>query len=91
MTKMPKMTIDFHTTPKEYTLGFAFLAFVSPQRFTHRGAGVCFRYGIEVAIDIRRGAHIAMSQPFLNLLHWNALRKEHRGAGVAEIVESDLF
>ena len=29
----------------------------SPQRFTHRGAGVCFRHGIEVAIDIRRSEH----------------------------------
>jgi hypothetical protein len=26
-----------------------------------------------VAIDIRRGAHIAMSEPFPDLLHWNAL------------------
>ena len=29
-----------------------------------------------------------MSEPFLDLLHWNALRKEHRGAGVAKIVEA---
>ena len=29
-----------------------FLMLFSPQRFTHRGAGVCFRHGIEVAIDI---------------------------------------
>ena len=39
------------------------------QRFTHRRAGVSFRYGIEVAVDIRRGTHIAMSEPFLYLLH----------------------
>ena len=62
----------------------------SPQRFTHRRTRVCLGDCIEVAIDIRRGAHIAMSEPFLDLFHWNALRKEHRGAGVAKIVESYL-
>jgi len=62
----------------------------SPQRFTHRRAGVCFRYGIKVAIDIGGGAHIAMSEPFLDLLHGYALCKKHRGAGVAQVVEADL-
>jgi hypothetical protein len=28
-----------------------------------------------VAIDICRGAHVAMSEPFLDLLHWHALRE----------------
>ena len=60
----------------------------SPQRFTHRGAGVRFCYGIEVAIDIRRGAHVAMSESFPVLLHGHALGEEHRGAGVAKIVEA---
>ena len=68
-----------------------FLISFSPQRFTHRRACVRFRYGIEVAIDIRRGAHIAMSEPFLDLLHRHALGEEHRGAGVAKIVEADLL
>ena len=68
-----------------------FLIPFSPQRFAHRRAGVCFRYGIEVAIDIGGGAHIAMSEPFLDLLHWHASGKEHRGAGVAKIVEADLL
>ena len=77
--------------PEAFASGFAIAVIVSPQRFTHRGAGVCFRHGIEVAIDIRRGAHIAMSEPFLDLLHRYALCKEHRGAGVAKIVESDLL
>ena len=63
----------------------------SPQCFTHRGTGVCFRHGIEVAINIRGGAHIAMSEPFLDLLHGHTLCKEHRGAGVAKIVEADLL
>ena len=61
------------------------------QRFTHRRAGICFRHGIEVAIDIRRGAHIAMSEPFLDLLHRHALCEEHRGAGVAQVVEADFL
>ena len=32
-----------------------------------------------------------MSEPFLDLLHWHALCEEHRGAGVAKIVETDLL
>ena len=68
-----------------------FLMLFSPQRFTHRRAGVCFGDGIEVAIDVRRGAHIAMSEPFLDLLHRHALCKKHRGAGVAKVMESDLL
>ena len=63
----------------------------SPQRFTHRRTGICLCQRIEVAIDICRCAHIAMSEPFLDLLHWNALCKEHRGARVANIVEADLL
>jgi len=31
-----------------------------------------------------------MSEPFLDLLHWYALCEEHRGAGVAKIVEAEL-
>ena len=41
--------------------------------------------------DIHSGTHIAMSEPFLNLLQGHALCKKHRGAGVAQIVESDLL
>ena len=32
-----------------------------------------------------------MSEPFPDLLHGHPLCKEHRGAGVAQIVESDLL
>jgi len=62
----------------------------SPQRFAHRRAGICFRHGIKVAVDIGGCAHVAMSEPFLDLLHGHALCKEHRCAGVAQIVEADL-
>ena len=65
-----------------------FLMLFLPQRLTHRRAGVCFGDGVEVAVDIRRGAHIAMSEPFLDLLHGHALCEKHRGAGVAKIVEA---
>ena len=68
-----------------------FLMLSSSQRFTYCRAGVRFGDGIEVAIDICSGAHIAMSEPFLDLLHGHALCEEHRGAGVAKIVESDLL
>ena len=63
-----------------------FLMLSLPQRFTHRGAGVCFADGIEVAIDVGGSTHVAVSEPFLDLLHWHALGEEHRGAGVALIV-----
>ena len=44
-----------------------------------------------MAVDVGGGAHIAMSEPFLDLLHGHALGKKHRGAGVAKIVEADLL
>ena len=52
-----------------------FLILSSPQRLAHRRAGVRFGDGIEVAIDICGGAHIAVPEPFLDLLHWHALCK----------------
>lgn len=39
------------------------------------GAGVRFRHGIEVAVDVCGSAHIAMPEPFLDLLHGYALGK----------------
>ena len=63
----------------------------SPQRFTYCRAGVCFRHGIKVAVDVGGSAHIAMSEPFLDLLHGNALGKKYRGAGMAKVVEADLL
>ena len=49
--------------PEAHASGFAIAVIVLPQRFTHRRACVRLCHGIEVAIDIRRGAHIAMSKP----------------------------
>ena len=76
--------------PEARASGFAIAVSISPQRFTHRSTRVCFCYRVKVAIDIRRGTHIAMSKPFLDLLHRHALCEEHRGAGVAKIVEENL-
>jgi len=61
------------------------------QRLTHRRTRVRLAHRIEVAVDVGRGAHIAMSQPFPDLLYRHALCEEHRGAGVAKIVEADLL
>ena len=63
----------------------------SPQRFTHRGACFCLGYGIEVAVDVGGRTHIAVSEPFLNLLHRYALGEQHRGAGVTQVVEAYLL
>ena len=79
------------TKPEAYASGFAFAIMILSQRFTHCRAGVRFRYGIKVAINIRSGAHIAVPEPFLDLLHGHALCEEHRCAGVAKVVEADLL
>ena len=79
-----------NNTRADRTVSPFLIPFLS-QRFTHRRAGVCLGHGIEVAIDIGGCAHIAMSEPFLDLLHGHALCEEHRGAGVAKIVEADLL
>ena len=43
--------------PEAYALGFAFEIMLLSKCLTHRRAGVCFRDGIEAAIDIRRSEH----------------------------------
>ena len=80
--KLPQVQVHTKHKSKGYRLTDSLL--ILSQRFTYCRAGVCFRDGIKVAIDIRRGAHIAMSEPVLDLLHWG---KEHRGAGVALILK----
>ena len=87
--KLPQVQVHTKHKSKGYRLTDSLL--ISPQRFTHRRTRVRFGDGIEVAVDIRRGAHIAMSEPFLDLLHWHAPGEKHRGAGVAKIVEADLL
>ncbi len=54
-------------------------------------AALATKYICVMISDIHSGAHIAVSEPFLDLLHRYALGEEHRGAGVAKIVEADLL
>ena len=63
----------------------------SPQRLTHRRTRICLTHRIEMAVDIRRRAHIRVPQPFLNLLHRHTLRQQHRCARVPQGVEADLL
>ena len=61
--------------PEACASGFAFEIMLLSQRFTHRRTRVCLGDGIEVAVDVGGGAHVAMSEPFLDLLHRYALCK----------------
>ena len=75
--------------PEAHASGFPIAVTVSPQCFTHRGAGVCFTDGIEVAVDVGGSAHVAVAEPFLDLFHGYALGKEHRGAGRGSVFSSN--
>ena len=44
---------------------------------------------IQVRVDIRRRAEIAVPQPFLNLLHRDAVGQQEAGAGVPKIMQTD--
>ena len=46
--------------------------------FCRRNLGV----EIKVYVDVGRGGKVAMTQPFLNLLHGNAIGQQEAGAGV---------
>jgi hypothetical protein len=52
---------------------------LSPQCFTHRGACFCLGYGIEVAVDVGGRTHIAVSEPYLNLIYTAYSRLERLG------------
>ena len=86
--KQPKYSIkpilSYYPKPEARASGFAFEIMLLSKRFTHRGTGVCLCHGIEVAADVGGGAHIAVPEPFLDLLHGHTLGKYHRGAGVAK-------
>ena len=44
---------------------------------------------IKVCVDVGRGGKVAVAQPFLNLLHGNAVGQQKAGAGVAQVVQTD--
>ena len=43
-----------------------------------------------MAVDIRRGADVAVAQPFLDLLHRHVVGQQQRGAAMPEIVKADM-
>ena len=47
-----------------------------------------FRLGIQMGVDVGRGGDIAVSQPFLYLLHGHTLLQQQAGAGVTKLVEA---
>lgn len=53
-----------------------------------RGCGLT--RAIHVAVDVGGGAHIAVTEPDLDLLHLHAPCKQERGAGMSQVVEADL-
>ena len=43
-----------------------------------------------MAIDVRRGGDVAVTEPLLDQLHLHALRDQERGAGVAQSVKTNI-
>ena len=44
-----------------------------------------------MAVDVRGGGDVAMSQPLLDELHLHALRDKERRAGVAQVMEANVL
>ena len=44
---------------------------------------------VKVRVDVRRGAEIAVPQPFLDLLHRNAVGQQKAGTAVPKVVQSN--
>ena len=45
---------------------------------------------IQVGVDVRRRADIAVAQPLLDLLHGHVVGKQQRGAAVPEVVKANV-
>ena len=45
---------------------------------------------VQMAVDVRRGADVAVAQPFLDLLHGHVVGQQQRSAAVPEIVKTDM-
>lgn len=43
-----------------------------------------------MAVDIRRGADVAVTQPFLDLLHGHVVGQQQRSAAVPEIMKTNV-
>ena len=53
------------------------------------GNGTLAAY-VQMAVDVRGHLDVRVSQPLLHVLQTVALRQQHAGAGVAQVVESDM-
>ena len=52
--------------------------------------GFEFALRVQVGINVARRTYIGMPEPFLDHLHRHLFRKQKRGAGVPELVESNM-
>ena len=52
--------------------------------------GYEFALRVQVGIDIARCAYIAVTEPFLDLLHRHLFRQQQRRTGVPQLVEADM-
>ena len=66
------------------------LGFRQSQDIVHNVCGRKFGFIIQMAVDVRRGADVAVTKPLLNLFHGHVVCQQQRGATVPEIVETDM-
>ena len=67
-----------------------FLRLQSRQRLLQAvGDGALAAY-VQMAVDIRGHLDVRVSQPLLHVLQTVALRQQHAGAGVAQVVKPDM-
>ena len=66
------------------------LGFRQGQNIVHNVCGRKLGLIVQMAVDVRRGADVAVTQPFLDLLHGNIVGQQQRGAAMPEIVETDM-
>ena len=69
---------------------FVFLRLQSRQRlFQPIGNGTLAPY-VQMAVDVYSHLDVRVAQPLLHVLQAVALRQQHAGAGVAQVVEPDM-
>ena len=69
---------------------FCFLRLQSRQRlFQAVGNGTLAAY-VQMAVDVRGHLDVRVAQPLLHVFQAVALRQQHAGAGVAQVVKADV-
>ena len=58
------------------------LGFRQGQNIVHNVCGRKLGLIVQMAVDVRRGADVAVTQPFLDLLHGNIVGQQQRGAAM---------